>query len=288
MTDGLSLTPLETLFEAPFEQGVPVPMAEALMRLYGKLEYTPPSTGPAVIGNFVTTLDGVTALNTPGKTGGGPISGSNKHDRAVMGILRAISDAVVVGAGTLRSVPRHVWTPGHIFPPLASEYDRLRKAMGKSGPPLNVIVSATGSLDLGLPVFASGEAPVLIVTTSTGADKLSDVALLSHIRVVAVPGEQATAAAILSAVQDQIAPELALVEGGPQLMGAFFGESRLDELFLTLSPQVAGRDGSIDRPGLVSGRLLAPNAPVWGNLLSVKRAEDHLFLRYSFKTGRQP
>jgi len=32
----------------------------------------------------------------------GDISGFNQHDHLVMGLLRAIADAVIVGAGTLR------------------------------------------------------------------------------------------------------------------------------------------------------------------------------------------
>jgi riboflavin biosynthesis pyrimidine reductase len=47
-----------------------------------------------------------------------------------------------------------------------------------------------------------------------------------------------------------------LVEGGPLLMGDFFAERLLDELFLTLAPQIAGRDGSVERPGFVAGKRL--------------------------------
>ena len=50
---------------------------------------------PHVIGNFVTSLDGVVSLGIPGKAGGGEISGFNPHDRMVMGLLRAAADAVV-------------------------------------------------------------------------------------------------------------------------------------------------------------------------------------------------
>jgi riboflavin biosynthesis pyrimidine reductase len=73
-----------------------------------------------------------------------------------------------------------------------------------------------------------------------------------------------------------------LVEGGPHLMGDFFAEGLLDELFLTLAPQVAGRDGHSERPGFVSGKTFAPDKPLWGTLVSAKRGGSHLFLRYSF------
>jgi len=77
--------------------------------------------------------------------------------------------------------------------------------------------------------------------------------------------------------------EIILVEGGPQLMGDFFAEKYLDELFLTLAPQIAGRDGNSERPGLVTGKRFAPEHPLWGTLIGVKRSESHLFLRYAFE-----
>jgi riboflavin biosynthesis pyrimidine reductase len=67
-------------------------------------------------------------------------------------------------------------------------------------------------------------------------------------------------------------------------MGDFFAERCLDELFLTLAPQIAGRDGSIERPGLITGKRFAPEHPLWGTLIGVKRGGSHLFLRYAFET----
>ena len=64
-------------------------------------------------------------------------------------------------------------------------------------------------------------------------------------------------------------------------MGDFFAEQCLDELFLTLAPQIAGRDVHSERPGLVMGRLFAPEHPLWGTLIGVKRGGSHLFLRYA-------
>ena len=66
-------------------------------------------------------------------------------------------------------------------------------------------------------------------------------------------------------------------------MGTFFSNDFLDELFLTFSPQVAGRAGSPERMGLVAAQLLAPDKPVWGRLSGVKKVGDFLFLRYMFK-----
>ncbi len=283
----LTLAPLETLYDAA--PGEPLPLPPELAALYGPLRLAAAAPGhPLVISNFVSTLDGVVALGEAGYEGGGAISGYDRHDKAVMGLLRAISDAVVVGAGTLRSVPRGVWTAEHIYPPLAPAYAALRSALGKSEPPLNVIVTAHGALDLALPVFASGMVPALIVTASLGAQRLAGAVLPAGVHVAAGGDqERVSAPDVLAAIQTaRPSTSVILVEGGPQLMADFFGAHLIDDLFLTLAPQVAGRDVTHPRPGFVEGALFLPAQPLWSRLVSVRRGDSHLFLRYEFGPER--
>jgi len=58
----------------------------------------------------------------------------------------------------------------------------------------------------------------------------------------------------------------------------------VDELFLTLSPQIAGRMSDSMRPALVQGTEFMPECAPWFQLLSVKQSADHLYLRYQ-RTG---
>jgi riboflavin biosynthesis pyrimidine reductase len=229
------------------------------------------------------SLDGVTSLLAPGQAGGGPISGFNPHDHLVMGLLRAAADAVIVGAGTLRAVPHHLWTPAYVCPALADAYQRLRAILGKPGPPLNVIVTASGDIDPALRVFQSGEVPVLLVTTPAGARRLRGLGLPPSVQIVEGENTDRLSARSILGVVGRVRPsDLILVEGGPHLLGDFFAEQCLDEQFLTLAPQVAGRNGSPARPGLVAGKRFAPEHPFWGTLVGVKRGGSHLFLRYAF------
>jgi riboflavin biosynthesis pyrimidine reductase len=278
-----TLTPLESLFDVV--RGAALPLPPELAHLYGRLAFPLHPGRALVIGNFVTTLDGVVALSEKGHTGGGDISGFNQHDKMVMGLLRAVADAVIVGVGTLRSVPRHLWTAQHIYPPLAGVYQQLRISMGKPTPPLNVIVTSHGAIDLNLPLFQSGEVPVLLVTNTQGEERIRAQNLQPFVQLSANQSDgPLSAQAILQQVNHFRQCEVILVEGGPQLMGDFFAGQALDELFLTLAPQIAGRDGEFERPGLVMGKRFAPEHPLWGTLVSVKRTESHLFLRYAFET----
>ena len=71
-----------------------------------------------------------------------------------------------------------------------------------------------------------------------------------------------------------------LSEGGPTVAGELLSTGLLDELFLTVSPALAGRaDGSLRR-GLVHGREFPANELRRADLVSVRRSDSHLFLRY--------
>jgi len=276
------LSPLEVLFEA--SPGTEAPLPSALASAYGRLVFTFTDDQPHVVANFVETLDGVVSLGIRGKAGGGPISGSNQHDRLVMGLLRSVADAVVVGAGTLRSVPNHIWTPEYIFPDLAGEYAQLRSQLGKPPHPLNVIVTGSGDLDPDFAILKQREVPVHVLTTEQGAAKMGP--RLQHVgRSVVAETGTIPAKDILRALQQMGMVRLVLLETGPQLTSVFLAERALDELFLTVAPQVAGRDDSSKRPGLASGHRFAPDDPRWAKLVSVRRGDNHLFLRYSLRYG---
>jgi riboflavin biosynthesis pyrimidine reductase len=278
------LTPLDTLYDAGHGDDLPLPIE--LARLYGPLRFPPHAQRPYVIGNFVSTLDGVVSLQVAGHAGGGDISGFNSHDQMVMGLLRAAADAVIVGAGTLRASPQILWIAEQTYRPLADVYRSFRAALGKPQPPLNVIVTAHGEIDLELPVFQSRLVPVLIVTTTEGARRIQTQHPSSAIQIEVIETTGSLSArSILEAVGRARSCEVILTEGGPRLLGDFLAEKQLDELFLTLAPQIAGRDDVTARPGLVAGKIFAPQQAVWGTLNSIKQGGSHLFLRYSFESA---
>lgn len=289
------LAPFDALFDVA--EGEETPLPAALAALYGRLAF-PATAGRAwVISNFVASIDGVVAYNDPVPPGLGEISASNPHDRAAMGLLRAVADAVIVGAGTLRSVPRHLWTPAYIYPPLAAQYAALRVALGKVPAPLNVIVSGSGEVDTTLPVFQSDAVTTLLLTTPGGAARPSGAPLGPRARKQAVDTVEhdsgisaratldTTVSALVALAPDRVTDRpLILVEGGPRLLGRFVAEGLLDEQFLTIAPQLVGRDDQFHRPGLIEGQRLAPSDPRWARLVSARRAESFLFLRYHLAT----
>jgi riboflavin biosynthesis pyrimidine reductase len=273
---------LRTLLEATRGRALPLP--HRLSRLYGAFHLPAPRSGFHVFSNFVSTLDGVVSLQVKGHSGGGDISGFSGQDRMVMGLLRAAADAVIVGSGTLAADPEHLWTAQAICPELGGEYRRLAAAMAKPQTALNVIVSAGGTVNLRLPVFASGKVAALIVTTQQGARQLRKQRVPAAVQIHAVRRRsgEIPAAAILRAVGGMIAGKRILVEGGPRLLATFYKERLLDEQFLSLAPQLSGRERGDARMSLVMGEAFAPRDPLWGRLVDARQGSRLLFLRYPF------
>jgi riboflavin biosynthesis pyrimidine reductase len=282
MPQSPTLKPLKTLWRG--NNGRALPLSARLRRLYGSFCLGQANSLPYIFSNFVTTLDGVVSLRTRGHAAGGDISGFNTQDRMVMGLLRAVADVVIVGSGTLAADTQQVWTPEGICPELAPEYGHLRKALGNPRPPINVIVSGSGSLNLRLPVFSSGSVQVKIITTTAGAKRLAKQRIPDgvEIRAIGRSGAEIAASAICEEVCGISGVKRVLVEGGPRLLADFFKQRLMSEQFLTLAPQIAGRVAGDGRPGMVMGEVFAPRNPLWGKLIDVRQGDSHLFLRYSF------
>jgi len=113
----MALEPFEVLYEADLPA---YKLPADLEHVYGRLGFST----PVVYSNFVSSLDGVVTLGSQ-PSAGSIISGKYAADRFLMGLLRACADAVVIGAGTMRATPGHLWTPAHVFPELATEFIAL-------------------------------------------------------------------------------------------------------------------------------------------------------------------
>jgi len=241
---------------------------------------------PYVIANFVSTLDGVVSYEIKGKSGGSTISGSNPADRFIMGLLRASADAVLVGAGTLRDISaKSLWTPESTYPDAKRLYAEYRaNALHKSEYPLLAIVSGSGQLELERAIFRTPAMRAVVITSSAGRDELTrrGAATLDSVEVHALNSSSGTIAplAILELLLSQFGVKTVLHEGGPTLFGQFLAEDAVDELFLTLAPQIAGREPDVTRPALVQGVQFLPDSAPWFQMVSVKEQGAYLYLRY--------
>ncbi|HEX8801132.1 MAG TPA: hypothetical protein VF772_21090 [Terriglobales bacterium] len=67
---------------------------------------------------------------------------------------------------------------------------------------------------------------------------------------------------------------------GPTLFGQFLAAEAVDELFLTLSLQIASRKSDVTRPGVVQGVEFLPDSAPWFQMLSVMEKGAYLYLCY--------
>jgi riboflavin biosynthesis pyrimidine reductase len=242
------------------------PLPEVLEQLYGgPLGFET----PRLVANFVQSLDGVVAIPELERSNA-LIADESVADRFVMALLRACADVVLVGSGTLLASPQGTWRADRVYPPAAVELAELRAALGKPEHPAVAIVTSGASLDPTHPVLERA----IVLTTERAAPEI-DAA-----EVVAVsPGERVDLAVAVAALHER-GHQLILCEGGPTVFGELLAQGLVDELFLTVSPVLAGR-GPSPRLALIEGVELLPDAHVGGTLLSARRAGEHLLLRYA-------
>ncbi len=251
-------------------------MPDELSRLYGRLGFA----DRVVYSNFVASVDGVVTFGS-GVSAGSVISGKNPADRFLMGLLRACADAVVIGAGTMRATPGHLWTPSHVFPDLAADFAALRQRLGLSPEPRLVLLTATGDLNFKHPALVKG---AIVLTTRAIAEQIGS-RLPPACEVIALGAGKTLEIKHAFGELPKMGFDVVLTEGGPTLMGELLKARLVDEMFVTLSPVLAGRNKE-HRMGMVEGVELLPNVPVWSRLLSARRHGDFLFLRYALPSSR--
>lgn len=192
-----------------------------------------------------------------------------------MGLLRACADVVLVGSGTMLGSPKGTWRADRAFPDASGGFAELRRRLGKPEQPTVAFLTGGGSFDPTHPILETG---ALVLTTETAAPQLSAAAPAATEVLAFGSGPRVDAAAAVAALRARGAG-LILSEGGPTVFASLLAAGLVDELFLTVSPLLAGRGGR-PRLGLVEGVELLPDATKPWHVESVRRHGDHLFLRY--------
>jgi riboflavin-specific deaminase-like protein len=173
--------------------------------------------------NFVSSIDG--AATTGGLTAGL----SSPADKRVFDILRRLCDVVLVGAGTVRA-------EGYGAMRLDEASVQWRRANGLADQPVFAIVSGALRLDPRSAVFT--EAPVRAVVVTIGASASARKEAFSRVADVLVCGEaRLDVGAMLGELATRGLRQV-LCEGGPTLFGALLEADCVDELCVTLSPQI--------------------------------------------------
>ncbi|MFI0486058.1 dihydrofolate reductase family protein [Actinomadura sp. 9N215] len=182
-------------------------------------------------------------------------------DFRVFRTLRALADAILVGAGTVRT--------GRLGPA------RLRRDLRarRGGPPAPiVVVSRSADLDWTLPLFTEAETPTVVVTSRAARRRVP-----SRIQVVAQGEDDVDLPAAVRTLREDHGHEHLLCEGGPALAAALIRASLVDELCLNIAPTLLG---SPRHTRLLGG--LDAEVPLDPSALYLD--EGVLFVRYRLRT----
>lgn len=191
---------------------------------------------------------------------------SNDADFDRVDALRAESDAILIGAETLR----------RDNPRLLVGKARRRAARvqaGKPEYPLRVVVSAKGELDPGLRFWQHG-GDRLVYTTDAGAARLGDS--LAAVATVVSLGDTVDFAALLDDLAERGIERL-MVEGGGAIHTAFLSAGLVDEIRMAVAPILVGDPAA---PSFL-GPAAFPGGPHRRmRLADVGRVGDMALLRY--------
>ena len=247
-----------------FRQLLPQPETVAADQLLGQLrrDLQAPAERPYTLVNFIASADGRATF--AGRSGGLGDDG----DRAMFHGLREQVDAVMVGTGTLRA-ERYGRVLGR------PERRERRRSRGLTPEPLACIVSRSGDIP-DIPLFAEPEARAIVfVPRGTDIDLRDTAAQIELTRLD--PGEL-TLTTVLRRLRAEHDVEVLLCEGGPMLFGGLLQERAVDELFLTLAPNLTG--GGTEHT-ITSGPELPELQPL--SLRWLLERDGSLYLRYRLR-----
>jgi 2,5-diamino-6-(ribosylamino)-4(3H)-pyrimidinone 5'-phosphate reductase len=183
---------------------------------------------PFVFSNFAMTADGKIAFASREFVPFG-----SDRDRENMMELRATADAVMSGARTVE-------TPGVTLGPGGKKFQRLRLKRGLAEYNLRVIVTGSGSLDLGADVFKHGFSPIIVlVSQSAPARRVQQLRRAAD--DVGIFGEtEIDFRSALRWLYKKWNVKRLLCEGGGAVHEAVIRAGLLDELHLTMCPVIFG------------------------------------------------
>ena len=221
-----------------------------------------PAGRPLVGVNMVTTIDGRAQLS--GRAEG--LSG--RADRRLMQRYRAVYDGVGSGIGTLRA--DDFWS--HVSSDVAAQ----RVAAGRAAQPTAIVVAGSGPVPTDRRWFGHPDQPRIVVVGSTSGVG----GLPGGTEFLKAPTETPEPAWILAQLAERGIGSL-LLEGGPHLNASFLAADLIDELYWTIGARLLGTD-ALPMIASIPGGSPWADKPREGQLVSLHRSGDELFVRYRF------
>lgn len=231
-------------------------------------------TRPYVILSCAMSLDGYLDSQAPQR-----LIMSNAEDLDRVDQLRADSDAIMVGASTVRrDNPRLLVR--------SEERRRQRLADGRSASPMKVTVTSSGAMSAESFFFTLGDVEKVVYCPRATADQLA--AGLGGSATVVGLGTPVTMRDIVHDLGER-GVSILMVEGGGRLHTQFLREDIADELQLAIAPFFVGEPRA---PRFVEAGAFPWTADRRAKLVDTRQLGDVVLLRYAlserFTTGVPP
>jgi len=195
---------------------------------------------------------------------------TTRYDRDTMDRLRAESDAILVGARSIRADNPFL----HVR---SEEMQAHRRSIGKPDSLLRIVVTASLDLDLESRFFDDTFGTDRIIATTEEAPRERLTRLESKAEIWQIGRARVDLRVLLERLK-QRGVERLLAEGGGELNWALLEQDLVDELYVTVAPTLLG---GRDAPTLLEGTGLAMADQQRLRLVDLHREGDELYLRYA-------
>jgi riboflavin biosynthesis pyrimidine reductase len=242
----------------------PDPAADLdLDEAFADLDLPPAPPGRPLVGvNMVTSIDGRAQL--AGRAEG--LSG--RADRRLLQLLRVAFDAVGSGVGTLRA--------DDFYSHLPADLAARRVAAGRPAQPTAVVIGGGGPVPTDRRWFSHADQRRVLVL---GADApRPDLSPGTELLIAPTAAPQPTW--VLEQLAERGIGSL-LLEGGPTTNATFLAAGLIDELYWTIGARLLGTD-ALPMIAPIPGGSPWADRPREGQLVSIHRSGDELFVRYCF------
>ena len=250
-------------------------MPPEFLRIYPGDWHIPEIKGrPYIYTDFALSRDGRITYNEPGYVGGSDVTAFSQADWWLMAFLRTRADAIMNGDRTITLESGQIWTAQDLYPADGLAFAELRQMEGYPKPPILVMPSLDGRLNIDAASLQRPDLHVVLATTAGSAAHAAEYDFPAQLDIHNMGEERVALARTVDMLYGEYRVRHLLSEGGSSVMAGLLQAQLVDEEFVTWCPSFVGRTEAKFRPSYTEGVAWHPTTSPYSKPVALHRAGD--------------